>query len=130
MPFIVTQGELAYQAGIVLTGTYKIFLATKGALTIASTLAQWEAAELAIANGYTAVTGTVSAAVYNSSTGRYDAPVISGAFSATGAGYTFDAMVVKLPSRTSPYAVNIYDAPITLSAGQSRGFNITLGIKP
>jgi hypothetical protein len=38
--------------------------------------------------------------------------------------------VVKLAGRTVPYAVNIYDVPITLSAGQSRGFNITLGIKP
>jgi hypothetical protein len=26
--------------------------------------------------------------------------------------------------------VNLYDVPIVLSAGQSRGFNITLGIKP
>ena len=130
MPFVITQGELTYEAGLILTGAYKVFLATKGSLTIASTLSAWEAAELASANGYAAVTGTVGASTFNSTTGRMEAPVLTGQFSATGAGYTFDAMVVKLASRTAPYAVNIYDVPIVLSAGQSRGFNITLGIKP
>lgn len=130
MPFVITQGELAYEAGLVLTGAYKVFLATKGSLTIASTLSAWEAAELASSNGYAAVTGTVGAATYNSTTGRYEAPTITGQFTATGAGFTFGAMVVKLASRTAPYAVNIYETPVTLAAGQSRGFNITLGIKP
>lgn len=130
MPFVVTQGELAYEAGLVLTGAWKVFLATKGSLTLASTLTAWEAAELATINGYAAVTGTVGAAALNVTTGRYEAPMLTGQFNATGAGYTFDAMVVKLAGRTVPYAVNIYDVPITLSAGQSRGFNITLGVKP
>lgn len=130
MPFAITQGELAYEAGLILTGAYKVFLATKGSLTIASSLSSWEAAELASANGYAAVTGTVGAATLNATTGRYEAPTLTGQFTATGAGFTFDTMVVKLASRTAPYAVNIYDTPIVLSAGQSRGFNITLGIKP
>ena len=130
MPFVVTQGELAYEAGLVLTGAYKVFLATKGSLTIASTLTAWEAAELATSNGYAAATGTIGAGSFNATTGRFEMPVLTGQFTASGAGYTFDAMVVKLASRTVPYAVNLYDTPIVLSAGQSRGFNITLGIKP
>ena len=132
MAFVVTQGELEYEAGLVLTGlTYKVFLATTGSLTVASTLSDWEAAELAATGGYVAVTGTVGTGSYNATTGRFEAPVITGQFGpATGAGFTFDAMVIKLPSRTKPYAVNLYSSPVTLAAGQSRGFSIALGIKP
>ena len=132
MAFVITQGELEYEAGLLLTGkTYKVFLATTGSLTIASTLSAWEAAELAITAGYAAVTGTVGTGSYNATTGRFEAPVITGQFGpATGAGFTFDAMVIKLPSRTKPYAVNLYSTPVTLAAGQSRGFSITLGVKP
>ena len=132
MAFVITQGELEYEAGLVLTGkTYKVFLATTGSLTVASTLSAWEAVELAATAGYVAVTGTVGTGSYNATTGRFEAPVITGQFGpATGAGFTFDAMVIKLPSRTKPYAVNLYSSPVTLAAGQSRGFSITLGVKP
>jgi hypothetical protein len=132
MPFVITQGELEYEAGLVLTGkAYKVFLATTGSLTIASTLTAWEAAELTATAGYVAVTGTVGTGSYNATTGRFEAPVITGQFGpATGAGFTFDAMVIKLASRTKPYAVNLYSSPITLAAGQSRAFSITLGVKP
>jgi hypothetical protein len=132
MPFVITQGELEYEAGLVLTGkAYKVFLATTGSLTIASTLSAWEAAELATSAGYAAITGTVGTGSYNTTTGRFEAPVITGQFGpATGAGFTFDAMVIKLPSRSKPYAVNLYSSPVTLAAGQSRAFAITLGVKP
>jgi hypothetical protein len=133
MSFILTQGELEFQSGLILNGqTYKVFLATKGSLTIASTISAWEAAELAAANGYAAVTGTVGNGVYNASTLRVESPVITGQFGpAAGAGFTFDAMVIKIgTTRTRPYAVRLYEVPQVLAAGQSRGFNITLGIKP
>mgnify|MGYP006267149507 CR=1 FL=1 len=131
MPFVLTQGELAYEAGLVLTGVaYKVFLATTGSLTVTSTLAQWEAAELASSGGYSAVTGTVGSGSYNGTNLRFEAPVISGQFGpATGVGFTFDAMIIKLANRTAPYAVNLYSTPITLASGQSRGFQITLGVK-
>lgn len=130
MAFVVTRGELEYEAGLILTGAYKIFLATKGSLGLTSTLLAWEAAELAVANGYTAVTGTVGSATYNSTNNRVEAPAITGTFTATGLGFTFDAMVCKLANRSKPYAINLYDSPVTLAAGQSRGFRITLGVRP
>lgn len=132
MAFVITPGELEYEYGLVLTGlSYKVFLATTGSLTLTSTLAAWEAAELPTTNGYAAVTGTVGSGTYNAITGRFEAPLIAGQFGpASSIGFTFDAMVLKLPSRSKPYAVNLYDSPITLAAGQSRGFNITLGTKP
>jgi hypothetical protein len=58
--------------------------------------------------------------------------VITGQFGpASGAGITFDAMVIKIgTTRTKPYSIRLYEVPQVLAAGQSRGFNITLGIKP
>jgi hypothetical protein len=133
MSFVLTQGELEFQSGLILNGqSYKVFLATKGVLTLASTLSAWEAAELAATGGYAAVTGTVGNGVYNSTNNRVQSPVITGQFGpASGAGIEFDAMVIKIGTiRTRPYAVRLYDVPQVLAAGQSRGFNITLGIKP
>lgn len=133
MSFVITQGELEFQSGLILNGqSYKVFLATTGSLTLASTLANWEAAELAASNGYAAVTGTVGNGVFNATNGRVESPVITGQFGpATGAGFTFDAMIIKIgTTRTRPYAVRLYEVPQVLAAGQSRAFNITLGIKP
>jgi hypothetical protein len=132
MPFVITRGEVEYEAGLILTGVaYKVFLATAGNLTLTSSLTAWENAELASSGGYSAVTGTVGNGTYNANTGRFNAPEITGQFGpATGAGFTFDAMVIKLAGRSKPYAINLYTVPIVLAAGQSRGFSITLGIKP
>lgn len=133
MPFQITPGELEFEHDLVLEGqTYKVFAAATGSLTIASSLSLWEAAELAATNGYAAVTGTVGTGSLNSTTGRWESPVLSGQFGpATGAGFQYDAVIIKIgSSRTMPYAVNLLSSPIVLAAGQSRGFNITLGIKP
>lgn len=129
MPFAITPGELEYQANLALVGvTYKVFLATTGSLTLTSSLSAWEAAELTASNGYQAVTGTVGSGSYDAVTKQFLAPTITGQFSAVGAGYSFDAMVVKLANRTKPYAINLYGTSvITLAAGQSRGFSFTLG---
>jgi len=133
MSFVITQGELEFQSGLILNGqTYRVFLATRGSLTVASTLSAWEAAELAATGGYAAVTGTIGNGVFNAANGRVEPPVITGQFGpATGAGFTFDAMIIKIgTTRTRPYAVRLYEVPQVLAAGQSRAFNITLGIKP
>jgi hypothetical protein len=133
MSFVTPQGELEFQSGLILNGqTYRVFLATTGSLTLASTLTAWEAAKVASANGYADVTGTVGNGVYNTTNGRVESPVITGQFGpATGAGFTFDAMIIKIgTTRTRPYAVRLYEVPQVLAAGQSRAFNITLGIKP
>lgn len=133
MSFTITQGELEFQAGLVLNGqSYKVFLATTGVLTAASTISAWEAAELAATNGYAAVTGTVGTGVFNATSGRVENPVIVGQFGpASSTGFEFDAMIIKLgTTRTKPYAVRLYPVPQLLASGQSRGFNITLGIKP
>jgi hypothetical protein len=133
MAFVITPGELEFEHGLLLSGqSYKVFAATIGSLTIASTLSAWEAAELSSSNGYAAVTGTVSAGSLDNDTGRWQAPVITGQFGpATGSGFQYDAVIIKVGStRSKPYAVNLLDTPLVLAAGQTRGFQLTLGIKP
>lgn len=133
MTFIITPGELEFEYGLNLNGqTYKVFAATTGSLLLTSTLSAWEAAEIAATGGYAAITGTVPAGAYNSTTGRFSAPVISGQFGpASGAGFQFDAMVIKVgTTRTKPYAVRLLQAPVVLAAGQSRGFQFTLSTRP
>lgn len=133
MAFVITPGELEFEHGLILNGqAYKVFAATTGSLTIASTISAWEAAELASSNGYAAVTGTVSAGSLNNSTGRWESPVISGQFGpATGSGFQYDAVIIKIgSSRTKPYAVNLLTEPVVLSSGQTRAFQYTLGVKP
>jgi hypothetical protein len=133
MSFIITQGELLFQSGLALNGqTYKVFLANSDTLTVASTIAEWESAELAAVNGYTAATGTIGTGVYNSGTLRVEPPAITGQFGpASGSGISFNAMIIKIgTTRTRPYAVRLYEVPQLLAAGQSRGFSITLGVRP
>ena len=133
MPFVITPGELEFEHGLVLAGqTFKVFAATTGSLTVSSTLAQWEAAELPSSAGYAAVTGTVGTGSLNATNGRWESPVLTGQFGpATGAGFQYNAVIIKIgTSRTRPYAVNLLETPILLAAGQSRGFQYTLGIKP
>lgn len=132
MPFVITNGELEHEYGLILNGqAFKVFAAVTGSLTATSTLAAWEAAELAASNGYAAVTGTVGSGSLNATTGRWESPVLSGAFTATGAGFQYDAVIIKIgTSRTKPYAVNLLASPIVLAAGQSRSFQYTLGIRP
>lgn len=132
MAFEITPGELEYQAAQVLTGkTYKVFLAVTGSLNESSTITEWEAAELATSNGYAAVTGTIGSGSYNGTSGRFEAPVISGTFGpATGPGFQYSAIVVKLQGRSKPYALNLYPTLVTVAAGASKGFNLTLGVRP
>lgn len=132
MAFVITPGELGFEADLFVGKSYRIYLvANVSSSDIASqSISYFRGKELIVGNSYSPITGTIGNGSFNSTTGRYDLPVLTGQFSATGPGYTFNGMVLELGGgRIYPYAVNVYDAPITLSAGQSRGFSFTLGIK-
>jgi hypothetical protein len=122
----ITPKELERQAVAVFEGkTYKIFLAVRGALTVSSTAAEWEAAELS-GNGYAAVTGTIGTGSYNAGNTRYELPNITAQFSASGAGYTYDTMCFKLGSETYLHSINVETPSITLAAGQSKSYVLQL----
>lgn len=122
----VTPGELEFIYVYAFAGkAYKIFAATKGSLTINSTLAEWEAAELPTTNGYLPITGTIGSGTYNATTGKFTAPTIAGQFKGSGAGFTYDAVVIKVAGRTKPHSVDILDVPVVLAASQAKLYEQT-----
>lgn len=122
----ITPKELERQAVALFEGrTYKIFLAVRGNLTVASTAAQWEAAELS-GNGYAAVTGTIGTGSYNAGTTRYELPNITAQFTASGAGFTYDTMCLKIGTELYLHSINVETPSITLAAGQSKSYVLQL----
>lgn len=123
MPFKVTPKETEYQFGQLLAGkAYKIYLSNSSILTETSTNTEWAATELTSANGYVAITGTVSAGTYNATLKQFEATQISGTFTATTGSINFRAIILQLTggaARTHPYAINIYPSQQTIAAGQS-----------
>lgn len=123
----ISTKELERQAKLVFEGkSYKVFLASNpGTLTGDSTAAQWEAVE-ASGNGYAAVTGVVAAGSYSTVNGRYQMPQISAAFSATGAGISYNTLCLKLDGETYLHSITVETPSVTLAAGQSKTYLITL----
>lgn len=125
----ITPKELERQAALAFEGeAYEVFLAydPNGTYSAASTTANWKTKELATANGYAAVTGTIAAGSYNSSLGRYDLPLITAQFTASGAGYVFDTIVVVVGGATYPHSITKISPEQGLFAGQSRSYQIRL----
>lgn len=124
----ISEFELARQAELCFTGqAYEVFLATNsGSLTASSTYAAWQAVEVASANGYAPVTGTLSAGSYNSGTARYELPNITATFSSTGSGYSYNTICIRIGTETYLHSAITESPAITLAAGQSKTYVITL----
>jgi len=119
------KADLAYD-----NKTYRVFLANNTtSLTAESTATAWLGAELDSTNGYAAVTGTIATGTgaYNTTTERYEFPAIVATFTATGVGFSYTTVVVRIGTET--YVVGIFDEPlgITLLPGQSKTYRIVLG---
>jgi hypothetical protein len=122
----ISTKELERQAKLVFEGkTYKLFLAAKGALTVDSTRAAWEAVE-ASGGGYAAATGTIPAGTYNTGNGRYEMPAISGTFTATGGGFSYDTVCLVIDGSAYLHSALTESPSITLAAGQSKSYTLTL----
>ncbi len=125
---VTSQRELAYQADLAFEGeTYKLFLALNpGALTAESDVADWEAEEVS-GGGYAAATGTIATGAWNGTAGRYEVPILTISVTATGAGFSFDTVVLKVGT-TRTHVVNLTPLPstVSLAAGQSRTYNVRL----
>lgn len=125
----ITPKELERQAALAFESkAYKVFLAydPNSTLGLGSTTAEWEAKQIAAANGYAAVTGTLAAGSYNASLGRYELPPITAQFNATGTGYIYDTLVVVIGGNTYPHSVTRISPEQGLFAGQSRSYVIKL----
>ena len=127
----LSQEELKRKADLAYDNkAYRVFLVNNTtSLTAESTATAWLAAELAASNGYAAVTGTIATGTgaWSVTNDRYEFPAIVATFTASGAGFTYNTVVVRIGTET--YVVGILEeAPdITLLAGQSKTYTITLG---
>lgn len=124
----VSRYELQRQAALAFeTKAYEVFLATNsGSLSADSTYAAWQAVKVASANGYAPVTGTIGTGSWSSGNTRYELPAITATFSSTGSGYSYDTLCVRIGSETYLHSVIAESPSITLAAGQSKSYVITL----
>lgn len=125
---VTSQRELAYQADLAFEGeTFKLFLAlNSGSLTAESNVSAWEAVECS-GGGYAASTGTISTGAWNGTAGRYEVPILTISVTATGAGFSFDSIVLKVgTTRTHVVNLTVLPSTVALAAGQSRTYNVRL----
>jgi hypothetical protein len=113
---------LAYQGE-----TLKVALASIGATgyTAQSTVASWITVEKS-GNGYARFSGTIGTGSYDAIDARYEMPPIDVPFTATGVGYSYDRIVYWVDGSTYPIGVITEDPNITLAAGQTQTYRITL----
>jgi hypothetical protein len=127
----ISQAWLKRKADLAYDGkTYRVFLVNNTtSLTAESTASAWLAAELASANGYAAVTGTITtgSGAWNATNGRYEFPPIIAVFTGASAGFTYNTVVVRIGTETSVVGILEEDPAITLLAGQPKSYRIVLG---
>ena len=119
------RGDLAYNGR-----TYRVFLVENGGvLDGEDTATAWLADELPAANGYAAVTGTITSGTgaWSEVNQRYEFPAIVASFTGAGTGFTYDTVVVRIGSEVSVVGILEESPPITLLAGQTQTYSIVLG---
>jgi hypothetical protein len=123
----ISTRELLRQSSLVFDAkAYRVYLATNnGSLTAESTHAAWTAVEVAGGTGYAAVTGTLGTGVYQAGTGRVEVPAVTATFTATGAGFSYDTVVIRLGTETYVHSILVESPSITLAAGQSKTYTLT-----
>jgi hypothetical protein len=125
----ISTKELQRQAAAAFEGqTYTVFLAkNSGTLTAESTASAWIAVKMS-GNGYADATGTVATGAYSSGNARYELPVINATFTATGAGYTYDTVCIRIGTATYLHSLLVETPSITMAAGQTKTYTITLAV--
>jgi hypothetical protein len=129
MDVLISPDALGKQAQLTYEGkAYKLLLAYRSGtvLTQASLMSAWNAVKLAAGNGYEEVTGTIGTGAWNSGNARYELPVLTMALTATGAGFTYDAIVLQVDNRSYPDRVVLLPTPETLQSGQSKSYVLLL----
>jgi hypothetical protein len=124
----ISQKELARVAGLAYEGeTLKVMLCSVGATgyTAESTVANWQSVEKS-GNGYVRYSTTIAAGSYDAVDGRYEMPAIDAAFTATGAGYSYDHIICYIEGETYIHSLIAEDPNITLAPGQTQTYRIQL----
>jgi hypothetical protein len=129
MDVLISPDALGRQAQLTYEGkAYKMLLAYRNGtvLTQASLMSAWNAVKLSTGNGYAEVTGTIGTGSFNSGNARYELPQFQLALTASGSGFTYDAIVLQVDNRTYPDRVVLLPTPETLQAGQSKTYVLLL----
>jgi hypothetical protein len=124
----ISQKELQRVAELAYEGeTLKVMLCSVGSsgFTAESPVADWQSVEKS-GNGYVRYSTTVGTGAYDTTDGRYEMPDIDAAFTATGAGYAYDRIVVYIDGATYIHSLIIEDPNIALAGGQTQTYRITL----
>ena len=124
----VSQKELERVAALAYEGeTIKIMLASVGAsgFTSESTVTNWQSVEKS-GNGYVRFSQVIAAGAYDAVDARYEIPAIDAAFTATGAGYSYDRVVIYIDVSTYIHSLITEDPNITLAASQTQTYRVTL----
>ena len=127
----ISRAELKRKADLAYDNkAYRVFLAVNDAsYTTETTASNWLTKELPTANGYTAVTGTITTGTgaYDGVDDRYEFPAIVAVFTAAGTGFTYDTVVIRIGTETSVVGLLEESPSVTLLAGQSKTYVLTLG---
>ena len=124
----LSQKELERVAALAYEGeTLKVMLCSVGGTgyDAEDTVANWQTVEQS-GNGYVRYSTTVGTGSYNGTSGKYELPDIDADFTATGAGYSYDRIVIYVDGATYPHSVIAESPNITLSAGQTQTYAIDL----
>jgi hypothetical protein len=124
----ISQKELARVANLAYEGeTLKVMLCSVGATgyTAESTVANWQSVEQS-GNGYVRCSSVIATGSYDAVDARYEIPAIDAAFTATGAGYSYDRIVVYIDGATYIHSLIVENPNIALAAGQTQTYRIQL----
>jgi len=124
----ISQKELARIAGLAYEGkTIKVMLCEVGATgyTAESTVANWQEVEKS-GNGYVRHSSVISTGSYDAVDGRYEMPVILAEFTGTGAGYSFDRIIIYVDGETYIHSMIQESTNITVLPSQTQTYSIQL----
>lgn len=124
----ISQKELERVAALAYEGeTIKVMLASVGAsgFTAESTVANWQSVEKS-GNGYARFSEVIATGAYDATDARYEIPAIDAAFTATGAGYSYDRIIIYIDGATYIHSMIVEDPNIALAPGQTQTYRVNL----
>jgi hypothetical protein len=124
----ISQRELARVANLAYEGeTIKVMLASVGAsgFTAESTVTNWQSVEKS-GNGYVRFSQVIATGAYDATDARYEIPAIDAAFTTTGAGYSYDRIIIYIDGATYIHSMIVEDPNISLAAGQTQTYRVAL----
>lgn len=127
----ISKKELERQAGLSFEGeTLKVMLCTVGATgyTSESTVAQWQSVEQS-GSGYSRYSTLILPGSYVIANNAYSLPDIEAVFSASSV-YSYDRVVSYIDGATYIHSIVEESPNITLAAGQTQTYRVSIRISP